>query len=472
MTLTGPAFLFLFLPAVFCLHLLIPEKYTLARNIVLLTASLLFLGFGDPLALLLMLFTALWSWGSAWLMRNQLKRRALFCAGGVLGCLLPLLIFRYADFFAASVNDIAGTAWKLPGLHLPLGIAFFTLQGISYVCDVYRCRAEAQKYFYKVLLWLSFFPQLISGPVVRWNEVGKAIDTRSVTAEGVTKGLRRMIVGLAKKLLLADTLAAAVNAAFSSGDTLALPLAWLGAFCFMLQIYFDLAGYCDMAVGLGLMFGFTLPESFDSPYAAGSVTEMWKRWQITVSAWFRDYVYIPMGGSRKGAFRTLLHKWVVWLCAGLWYSASWCGLLGGIFSGFVMTLESLHGSGKKRRKKRKIHWYQHVYTWLFAMLCFVLLRAENLAAAIRYYRAMFLPIHLTRTELTVCTQQLTPAVIGAVVLSFLLALPFPKVIGEKLSARFPRFAEFTGSLLTLALLVLCMLSLGGAVHPQSFFWRF
>lgn len=473
MRLDGPVFLFLFFPAVFCLHFLIPEKYGKARNILLLAASLCFLCFGDPLALLLLLFAAFCCWGSGMLMRTRIKFRGLCCALGVTGCLVPMLVFRYADFFAEALNGIGGLSLTLPGMHLPLGIAFFTLQGISYLADVCRGRAEAEKNYFRLLLWLSFFPQLISGPIVRWREFDSVIDTRKCTAEGVVRGMRRMICGLAKKLLLADTLGLAVSAAFSAGDTLSLPLAWLGAFCFLLQIFCDLSGYSDMAVGLGQIFGITLPENFDHPYAAGSLGELWRRWQITVSAWFRDYIYIPLGGSRKGAFRALLCKWLVWICAGLWYIPGWCGLIGGVFSGLLMTIETLAGSGKKRRRKRrKIHWYQHLYTWIAAALIFVLLRADDLAGALTYYRAMFTGVNLSMASFSAAVQLLTPMMLAAILCAILLPSPAAEKIGQFFARKLPRFTQIAASLITLALLIACILSAAGAVHPAGFFYRF
>ncbi|MBQ3940772.1 MAG: MBOAT family protein [Oscillospiraceae bacterium] len=472
MTFSSPVFLFLFFPLTVCGYFLIPAKYLRGRNALLTVASLIFYAFGEPFAMLLMLLVVAWSWGSALLMGKYPKRKRLFQVLGVLGDLAVLILYKYADFLITSANSLFGTALPLMRLRLPIGISFFVFQAVSYVMDTARGEAEPQKSYLRLLLYISFFPQLIAGPIVRYQTVADALSDRKTTPELLAKGIRRMIFGLSKKLLIADTLGQIADAVYGMESPL-LPAAWLGAVCYAFQIFYDFSGYSDMAIGMGQVFGFQFPENFRYPYCAGTLTDFWRRWHISLTTWFRQYLYIPLGGNRRGRLRTVLNKWIVFLCTGLWHGASWNFVIWGIIHGFFMTLEQLCSGGKRKSgKPPRTKWYLHIYTLLVVVLAFVVFRADDLPAALRMYRAMFTPVSLSGASFSAALQQLSPLVLTALGAAVLFATPLP----EKTVRCGERHAEtVTGVLLggiSLALLVLCMMNAAATVYHPFIYFRF
>ena len=475
MTFSSPVFLFLFFPLTVLLYFLIPAKFLRARNALLTAASLIFYAFGEPVAMLLMLAVVAWSWGSALLMGRFPKQKRLFQVLGVLGDLAVLILYKYADFLITSANDLFGTAIPLMHLRLPIGISFFVFQAVSYVMDTARGEAQPQKSYFRLLLYIAFFPQLIAGPIVRYQTVAEALSDRKTTPEMLAKGVRRMIFGLSKKLLIADTLGQIADSVFGMTDTLALPTAWLGAVCYAFQIFYDFSGYSDMAIGMGQIFGFSFPENFRYPYCAGSLTDFWRRWHISLTTWFRQYLYIPLGGNRRGRFRTVLNKWIVFLCTGLWHGASWNFVIWGIIHGFFMTLEQLVSGGKPNKKKRSkagAKWYLHIYTLLVVVTAFVIFRADDLPTALRMYRAMFTGVNLSGSALSAAAGMLSPLVLTVFGAAVLFAVPLPEKIvrfGEK------RAANVTGFVLggiSLALLVLCAMNAAATVYHPFIYFRF
>ena len=472
MTFSSPVFLFLFFPLTVCGYFLIPAKYLRGRNALLTVASLIFYAFGEPFAMLLMLLVVAWSWGSALLMGKYPKRKRLFQVLGVLGDLAVLILYKYADFLITSANSLFGTALPLMRLRLPIGISFFVFQAVSYVIDTARGEAEPQKSYLRLLLYISFFPQLIAGPIVRYQTVADALSDRKTTPELLAKGIRRMIFGLSKKLLIADTLGQIADAVYGMESPL-LPAAWLGAVCYAFQIFYDFSGYSDMAIGMGQVFGFQFPENFRYPYCAGTLTDFWRRWHISLTTWFRQYLYIPLGGNRRGRLRTVRNKWIVFLCTGLWHGASWNFVIWGIIHGFFMTLEQLcSGVKRKSGKPPRTKWYLHIYTLLVVVLAFVVFRADDLPAALRMYRAMFTPVSLSGASFSAALQQLSPLVLTALGAAVLFATPLP----EKTVRCGERHAEtVTGVLLggiSLALLVLCMMNAAATVYHPFIYFRF
>ncbi|MGE3803826.1 MAG: MBOAT family protein, partial [Gemmataceae bacterium] len=301
-----------------------------------------------------------------------------------------LAFFKYAGFCVEQLNALL-TACGLEPLylrtpHLPIGISFFTFQALSYVIDVYRGVVTPQRNPLHFGLYLSLFPQLIAGPIVRYRDVAAQIAARVVTREGFALGVQRFIIGLGKKMLLANTLAAAADRAFATppGD-LSLAAAWLGLFCYSLQIYFDFSGYSDMAIGLGKMFGFDFLENFNYSYVARSITEFWRRWHLSLSSWFRDYLYVPLGGNRQGTRRTYANLMIVFLLCGLWHGASWTFVAWGAYHGLFLVLERL---GLGRRLEQVGLPVQHAYTLLVVMAGWVLFRADTLALAMSYFEAL------------------------------------------------------------------------------------
>ena len=350
------------------------------------------------------------------------------------------------------------------GILLPIGISFYTFQGMSYVIDVYRKPESGTADFGKLLLYLAFFPQLIAGPIVKYHDFAPQIEARKTELLQTEQGLRRFIRGLAKKLLIADAVGRIADAVFSAG-TGDWRLAWLGAVCYTLQIYYDFSAYSDMAIGLGQMFGFTIPENFLHPYAALSLRDFWRRWHVSLSSWFKEYLYIPLGGNRKGRLRTAANRLLVFLCTGVWHGANWTFVVWGLGHGLFSSLEGALGA-ERLRKSRLGRLLGRGYTLLLVTLLFVVFRAENLAAAGAMLAAMFAG-SATRTGGVTLISLLQPASLLALGLAILFAGGLRERLYKRLTAPcFPHLARL-GSL---ALLALCILSLStGGFHPFLYF---
>ena len=335
MVFSSLTFLCVFLPLTLGVYYLCPRR---GRNTVLLIASLVFYAWGEPKYAALMILSILANYGFGLLIAGGRGKR-LWLIGSVVFNLSMLGLFKYADLLLGTWNALTGSGIDLLGLALPIGISFYTFQAMSYTIDVYRGKVAAQKNVLNFGAYIAMFPQLIAGPIVRYSDVELQLRTRRTSAEEFAGGLCRFAVGLAKKVLLANQLGALWELA-SAGTPSAL-MAWLGALAYTLQIYFDFSGYSDMAIGLGALFGFRFPENFRHPYAAKSVTDFWRRWHITLSTWFREYLYIPLGGNRRGKARQLLNLGIVWALTGLWHGADWNFLAWGLYYFVLLTLEKL-----------------------------------------------------------------------------------------------------------------------------------
>ena len=470
MTFSSPVFLFVFFPLVLICYFLIPAKFLRARNAFLTVASLIFYGFGEPTAMLLMLGVVAWSCASALLMQKYEKSRRLFLALGIIGDLGVLCVYKYTYFVLETLSACLHTGIAVPNIRLPIGISFFVFQAVSYLMDVFRGEAKAQKSYFRLLLYISFFPQLIAGPIVRYQTVEEALHSRKSTPEGVAAGLRGMILGLSKKLLIADTVGLIADTVFGMGDSLALPAAWIGAICYTLQIYYDFSGYSDMAVGMGKIFGFAFPQNFNYPYSAASITEFWRRWHISLTTWFRQYLYIPLGGNRKGKGRTILNKWIVFLCTGLWHGANWTFVLWGAVNGALMSIEQLLRRDKTKEPNRK--WYMHVYTMLAVVLAFVIFRADSVTQAIHFYRAMFDCTALSRAALSSALQLLTPLVIFVLIAACLFAIPLPQKLCASVQKHAPAAAETVLNTVCIVLLLLCVMNAASTTYHPFIYFRF
>ena len=312
-----------------------------AKNVLLLIFSLLFYAYGEPKAIILMIVSIFMNYAFGLAMNPGNKCRKAVLAVSVTANLLLLGIFKYAGFAADMVNLIPGVNVPVPDIALPIGISFYTFQAMSYVIDAYKDPEYIQRNPFKLALYITFFPQLVAGPIVKYYDFAGQIDNRTVTPEMTAQGIRRFITGLSKKLLIANTMAVAADYVYGLDNSqLSMPLAWLGAVSYLFQIYFDFSGYSDMAIGLGRMFGFTFRENFNYPYISSSMQEFWRRWHISVSTWFKEYLYIPLGGNRKGKLRTALNKLAVFFCTGLWHGASLNFIVWGLINGGFMMLES------------------------------------------------------------------------------------------------------------------------------------
>ena len=388
MVFSSPLFLFGFLPALFAVYFAVPARYRSVRNFVLLAFSLGFYACGEPKFVFVMLASIALNYGCGLLTARENTRRLGVWLAAVCGIGL-LVWFKYTGFLLTSANSFLGLSLPVPEITLPIGISFFTFQGLSYVLDVARGTVAAQKNPLHVALYVSLFPQLIAGPIVRYETIAEEIMVRRETIDEMAAGIRRFCIGLAKKMILANAMAAAADEVFAvSAEYLTWDLAWVGAIAYTFQIYFDFSAYSDMAIGLGRMLGFHFLENFNYPYISRSVTEFWRRWHISLSTWFRDYVYIPLGGNRVGAKRHLVNIMAVWLLTGIWHGANWTFLCWGLYFGVLLLVEKFFLGKYLKRLPAAL---SMLYAFALAVIGWVIFRADTLAMAGEFIAAMFTP---------------------------------------------------------------------------------
>ena len=414
-------FLYYFLPAVLILYFLVPWKL---KNSVLLLSSLIFYGWGEPKLLALMVFTiALFYFcGLAIDRAGEGCGRKLWLTVSVVISIALLGLFKYADFFIGNVNAITGLSLPLLRLALPVGISFYTFQCLSYTIDVYRGRVPAQKNPISFGAYVALFPQLIAGPIVRYVDVARELENRQTTWEDVSYGLRRFLVGLGKKVILADNLALLIKL-FRESSEPSVVFYWMYAVAFLLNIYFDFSGYSDMAIGMGRLFGFHFIENFDYPYLSESVTEFWRRWHMSLGSWFRDYVYIPLGGNRVSKKRWVFNILVVWMLTGAWHGAAWNFVLWGLLFAVLLLLE------KWLPLRNLPDVLRHGYVLAVITLSFVLFNAESMAQAGSDFAALFgfggLPLTTAETLYYLKSYSLLFAA------ACLGATPLPKLLAKR-----------------------------------------
>src|SRR5215475_4644768 len=389
MVFSSPIFLFLFLPVTLGFYFLLPVRL---RNIWLLGTSLVFYGWGEPKFVVVMLASILLNYFLAlWIDRVRDKGDARPALATAVAINIGLLVFfKYVNFLGDNLNAVlAGIGLSpvvIPAIALPIGISFFTFHALSYVIDVYRRTAPAQRSLFNIGLYISLFPQLIAGPIIRYHDIAHQLVERTVTRAGFAYGVQRFVVGLGKKVLIANSLAVPADLIFTiPGDQLTMPVAWLGVLCYALQIYFDFSGYSDMAIGLGHMFGFRILENFNYPYISQSLTEFWRRWHISLSNWYRDDLYIPMGGNRVAPWRVYLNLVTVFFLCGLWHGASWTFVVWGLFHGAFLVIERM-GLGQWMETWRRP--FRHLYLLLVVIVSWVFFRAATFPDALHFLRAM------------------------------------------------------------------------------------
>lgn len=464
MVFSSMVFLCVFLPAAFCLHLLLPGMR--AKNFFLVVASLVFYAYGEPIYVILLVASSAGNYILARLTGECPKIRKLTMTLAVVINLGLLVIFKYSGFLVETFNSVTGAGIPVPQVRMPIGISFFTFQALSYVIDVYRGDASVQKNFGKVLLYISFFPQLIAGPIVKYHDVEAEINNRKQTSEEIGKGIRRFIAGLSKKVLIANTMGLVADNLFGAAATgITGPGAWLGAVSYMLQIYFDFSGYSDMALGLGMMFGFHFHENFDYPYISASIREFWRRWHMSLSGWFKEYLYIPLGGNRRGKFRTVVNKMIVFVCTGIWHGASFNFLFWGIYHGFFLMLEEyIPFIGKKGGKLKSF--FQHVYALLVVCVGFVFFRADTMKQGCFWIREMFTDFGWKASAMSLTLQQLTPVYLVTLAAALVAAVPVNSML-----KKYKWYEGFT-YVLSLAGFALCVLSLAGGTYNPFIYFRF
>ncbi|HQE60078.1 MAG TPA: MBOAT family protein [Spirochaetota bacterium] len=386
MLFSSMTFLGVFLPAV-CLAYFLAKPAV--RNYILLAASFLFYAWGGIHYLAIMILTIVVNYVGAVLLDKYKRQKKLILLMTVLANLAFLVYFKYFNFIIDNINGIFSAEMSFIKVVMPIGISFYTFQAMSYLIDVYREEVPAQRDIYKLSLYIALFPQLVAGPIVKYHDVDKQIDERTVNFEKVAYGVKRFIIGLAKKVLIANTLGAVADKIFtqqvSSFDTVT---SWIGAVAYSLQLYYDFSGYSDMAIGLGMIFGFRFMENFNYPYISKSITEFWRRWHISLSTWFKEYLYIPLGGNRKSPLRTYFNLFVVFFVTGLWHGASWSFVVWGLWHGLFMILERRTGFTKNSGGLIKSI-VSHVYVFLVFVIGWVIFRADSLSYAVDYIRNMF-----------------------------------------------------------------------------------
>ncbi|MBR5597769.1 MAG: MBOAT family protein [Lachnospiraceae bacterium] len=387
MVFSSSVFLLLFLPIVFMANYIMKNNFS---NILLLIASLFFYAWGEPVLVLLMIFTIITNWLLGRIMIKQVGRyRKIMLALAVVLDLSILGYYKYAGFFISILNSVMNNdVIQDPGIKLPIGISFFTFQAISYVIDVYRGDVEESPKLINMALYISFFPQLIAGPIVKYKEINKQLENREITFDGITLGFKRFIYGLGKKVLISNVMGLCVDTIYSfDTDIINSKAAWIAALAYTFQIYYDFSGYSDMAIGLGKMFGFIIPENFNYPYLSKSISEFWRRWHISLGTWFKEYLYIPLGGNRKGTVRTYMNLGIVFLLTGLWHGAAFTYILWGLYHGAFQVIERL--GLEKILKKNKV--IASCYCLVIVNFGWVFFRAESVLEAIRYLLRMLMP---------------------------------------------------------------------------------
>ena len=380
MLFTSISFLYYFLPIVLIIYFIVPKKY---KNLILFIFSLIFYFYGEPKYIFLMILEILIAYIGAILIDKYKSKKILILTLFI--HIILLIIFKYTNFLTTNINNVFNTNFKLLNIALPIGISFYTFQIISYIVDVYKGKVKVQKSFLKLATYVSLFPQLIAGPIVRYEVIENELDNRKLSFEDFSIGVRRFTIGLAKKVLIANMLGELCTK-FSLVDERSIVLYWIFAISYMLQIYFDFSAYSDMAIGLGRMFGFHFLENFDYPYVSKSITEFWRRWHISLGSWFRDYVYIPLGGNIVSKMKHLRNILIVWLLTGIWHGASWNFVIWGLMFGIILIIEKLF---LKKYLEKLPNFIRRIYVLFIVMISFIIFNADTISDAISNIIGLF-----------------------------------------------------------------------------------
>ena len=423
MLFTSISFLYYFLPALIIIYFITPKKY---KNIILLIASLLFYFYGEPKYVFLMIAEIVIAYTGAILIdkyKNQSKNILIIT---LFIHVLLLIIFKYTDFIIQTINDISNANIKLLNIALPIGISFYTFQIISYVIDVYNGKVKVQKNIINLATYVSLFPQLVAGPIVRYQTVEKELDDRVHSFNNFAYGIRRFSIGLAKKVLIANALGELCTKAFVLNETTVI-FYWIFGISYMLQLYFDFSAYSDMAIGLGRIFGFNFPENFNYPYISKSITEFWRRWHISLGTWFKDYVYIPLGGNRDGKYKQIRNILIVWLLTGIWHGANWTFLIWGLLFGIILIIEKIF---LNKFMEKLPSFIKRIYVLFIVMILFIIFNSDNMTVALTNIKGLF----GMNKEVFIndYTLHYLKSYLPLLIIAFLGATPFIKTLIDKL----------------------------------------
>lgn len=466
MVFSSTIFLCVYLPLVLLGYYICPKK---GRNLFLLIVSLVFYAWGEPKYVFLMIFSILVNYIFGRLMdkhRENKKRLKLMLVLSVVIDLGLLSVFKYTDFIITNVNAIFGSSFDLLNIALPIGISFYTFQAMSYTIDVYRNDVRVQKNLIDFGMYITMFPQLIAGPIVRYADVQDQLAERSVTTADFSEGVMRFVVGLGKKVLLANQMGAVWSEIYALGGDVSALMAWTGAIAYTFQIYFDFSGYSDMAIGLGRMFGFKFPENFRYPYQSVSITDFWRRWHITLSTWFKEYLYIPLGGNRRGLARQALNLLIVWSLTGFWHGAGWNFVMWGLYYFVILFIEKLF---LLKALDKLPKFFRHVYALLLIIIGWVIFASDDVSVLLPYLGSMF-GANGAIGGMDVYTL-LTKAVL--LIICCIASTELPKKLFLSAAGAMNEKAAFTlKSVLTIALLALSMILLIGDSYNPFLYFRF
>ncbi len=466
MVFSSTIFLCVYLPLVLLGYYICPKK---GRNLFLLIVSLVFYAWGEPKYVFLMIFSILINYVFGRLMdknRGRQKRMKLLLVLSVVIDLGLLSVFKYTDFIITNVNAIFGSSFDLLNIALPIGISFYTFQAMSYTIDVYRNDVRVQKNLIDFGMYITMFPQLIAGPIVRYADVQDQLADRSVTTADFSEGVMRFVVGLGKKVLLANQMGAVWSDIYALGGDVSALMAWTGAIAYTFQIYFDFSGYSDMAIGLGRMFGFKFPENFRYPYQSVSITDFWRRWHITLSTWFKEYLYIPLGGNRRGLARQALNLLIVWSLTGFWHGAGWNFVMWGLYYFVILFIEKLF---LLKALDKLPKFFRHVYALLLIIIGWVIFASDDVSVLLPYLGSMF-GANGAIGGMDVYTL-LTKAVL--LIICCIASTELPKKLFLSAAGAMNEKAAFTlKSVLMIALLALSMILLIGDSYNPFLYFRF
>lgn len=466
MVFSSTIFLCVYLPLVLLGYYICPKK---GRNLFLLIVSLVFYAWGEPKYVFLMIFSILVNYIFGRLMdknRGRQKRMKLLLVLSVVIDLGLLSVFKYTDFVITNINAIFGSSFDLLNIALPIGISFYTFQAMSYTIDVYRDDVRVQKNLIDFGMYITMFPQLIAGPIVRYADVQDQLADRSVTTADFSEGVMRFVVGLGKKVLLANQMGAVWSDIYALGGDVSALMAWTGAIAYTFQIYFDFSGYSDMAIGLGRMFGFKFPENFRYPYQSVSITDFWRRWHITLSTWFKEYLYIPLGGNRRGLARQALNLLIVWSLTGFWHGAGWNFVMWGLYYFVILFIEKLF---LLKALDKLPKFFRHVYALVLIIIGWVIFASDDVSVLLPYLGSMF-GANGAIGGMDVYTL-LTKAVL--LIICCIASTELPKKLFLSAAGAMNEKAAFTlKSVLMIALLALSMILLIGDSYNPFLYFRF
>ena len=473
MVFSSAIFLFVFLPIVCALYFIVPGIK--GKNTLLIIASLIFYAFGEPIYVLLMIGSIIANYifglmEGRFSKANNIAGKKIVLIIAVICNIGVLCVFKYTAFILENINYAGRLNIKIPGIALPIGISFFTFQALSYVIDVYRNPEMVQKNLFNLMLYVSFFPQLIAGPIIRYNEIAKQINNRTSSIEKTTEGISRFIRGLTKKLIIANATGYMADSIFALKITdYNFLVAWVGAIAYTLQIYYDFSGYSDMAIGMAKIFGFEVNENFNHPYSAKGRKDFWRRWHISLSLWFREYVYIPLGGNRKGKFRCEFNKMIVFLLTGIWHGANWTFVIWGLIHGVANVIEDTLGS----IIKIKNNIIKNIITWIVVVCGFVMFRADSVGLGLTMLKTMFTGFNMEVKSISFVAGLLSPYYIFVIIMAIIFAYPLRQKLENAISKKIgSNINETIIHIADIGLLLVCIISLATATYNPFIYFRF